>query len=40
MKFRLTFKTEMKKLIESNKKVTSIGAPDAQIAFLKAPCLQ
>lgn len=40
MKIRLTLKTEMKKLFESKKKVTAIGAPDAQIIFNKAPFLQ
>lgn len=39
-KIRLVFKTGMKKLIEWKKKVPSIGAPDARIAFLKAPFLQ
>ena len=30
----------MKKLFESKKKVTIIGAPDAQVIFTKAPFIQ
>ena len=30
----------MKQLFESRKKVTAIGAPDAQIVFVRAPYLQ
>ena len=40
MKIRLMVETEMKKMFESKKKFTNIGAPDAQIVFLKAPFLQ
>ena len=37
LKICCTLETEMKRLCESKKKVTTIGAPYAQIAFLKAP---
>ena len=32
--------SNMKKIVESKKKVTVIGAPDAKIIFTKAPFLQ
>ena len=32
--------TDIKKLFESKKKVTAIGAPDAKIIFTKAPFIQ
>ena len=40
--FRIKYylETDMKKLFESKKKVTAIGAPDAKIIFTKAPFLQ
>ena len=40
IKICCTLETEMKKLFESKKKVMAIGAPDAQIVFLKAPFIQ
>ena len=40
MKIHLTLETETKTFSESNKKVTNIGAPDAQIVSSKAPFLQ
>ena len=39
MKIKLTLETDMKILFESNKKVATIGTPDAQIILLKAPYL-
>ena len=32
--------TEIKRLFEPKKNVTAIGAPDAQIVFIKAPFIQ
>ena len=40
LKIHCTLETEMKKLFESKKKVMVIGAPNAQIFFLKAPFLR
>ena len=40
LKICCTLETEMKRLFESKKKFTTIGAPDPQIVFLKAPFLQ
>ena len=39
-KIRCHLETEMKKLLESKKKVTPTGAPDAKIIFNKAPFIQ
>ena len=39
-KIKCHLETDMKKLFESKKKVTVIGAPDTQIIFTKAPFLQ
>ena len=36
MKIRCMLETEMKKLFESNKRVTAMGTPHAQIVFVKA----
>ena len=40
LKIPCTLETKIKKIIWIEKKVTIIGAPDAQIVFLKAPLLQ
>ena len=39
-KIRCHLETEMKKLLESKKKITPTGAPDAKIIFNKAPFIQ
>ena len=39
-KIKFHLETEMKKLPESRKRVTTIGAPDAKIIFTKAPFIQ
>ena len=40
LKIRCTLQTDMKQFFESKKKVAAIGAPDAQIVFVRAPYLQ
>ena len=40
LKIGCTLQTNMKQLFESKKKVPAIGAPDAQIVFVRAPYLQ
>ena len=40
LKIPCTQQTNMKQLFESKKKVNAIGAPDAQIVFVRAPYLQ
>ena len=40
LKIRCTMQTNMTQLFESKKKVNTIGAPDAQIVFVRAPYLQ
>ena len=39
-KIKCHLETEMKRLFESKKKLTAIGAPDANIIFTKAPYIQ
>ena len=39
LKIRCMLQTDMKQLFESKKKVAAIGAPDAQIVFVRAPYL-
>ena len=40
LKIHCTLQTNMKQLFESKKKVNTIGAPDAQIVFVRVPYLQ
>ena len=40
LKIRCTLETDMRKLLEMNKRVTNIGAPNKQIILIKAPLLQ
>ena len=40
LKIRCTMQTNMTQLFESKKKVNTIGAPEAQIVFVRAPYLQ
>ena len=40
LKIRCTPQINMKQLFESKKKVNAIGAPDAQIVFVRVPYLQ
>ena len=40
LKIRCTLETNMRKLFETNKRVTNIGAPNAQTILTKAPFLQ
>ena len=39
-KIKCHLESNMKKIVDSKKKVTAIGAPDAKIIFTKAPFLQ
>lgn len=39
-KFKCRLEIDMKRLLESRKKVTDIGSPDVKIIFTKAPFLQ